>query len=142
MSNTKLRIVFITPLVLNLRGVPMLSDPIVITVNAIAESYSRISSVGQSSSYRAKPAPTGVDDAHVNIKHQDVGKDGLRRHLFQAIRLVEATETTPARPVKVNITVECHEEDNTVAKELLRGVEAKLEATSDAVMDAWLWGEH
>jgi hypothetical protein len=80
----------------------MLTEPIVVTVDAESRSYSRISTgPGKSSSYRAKN-PAGVDDAHLNIKHQDASGR---------------------------------------AKALFKGVVAKLEADTDAILDSVLWGE-
>jgi hypothetical protein len=118
----------------------MLTEPIVVTVDAESRSYSRISTgPGKSSSYRAKN-PAGVDDAHLNIKHQDASA-GCQRHLIQATETVEATDTEPESPVKINITIEAREDASGRAKALFKGVVAKLEADTDAILDSVLWGE-
>jgi hypothetical protein len=119
----------------------MLTEPIELVVNAVTESYSRISSTGQTSTYRGKNI-SGVDDAYLNVKHQAINKLGQTRHLFQGLRSTEATETVASRPIKVNITVECHEDDNAAAKELLIAQMGYLTADTNANLDAFLWGEH
>jgi hypothetical protein len=119
----------------------MLTEPILLIVNTVTESYPRISSTGQTSTYRGKNI-SGVDDAYLNVKHQAIDKSGLTRHLFQGLRSTEATETVASRPIKVNITVECHEDDNTLAKQLLEGLMGYLTADTNANLDAFLWGEH
>jgi hypothetical protein len=120
----------------------MLSEPIVITVNAVDRSYVRVTTPDSAASkFRVKPSPSGLDDPCLEIKGQKVGNDGMERRLIRLFETSEATADTPARPRKINVTIECHEDDVTNIVYMFEGLSAKLLAASGDMLSSIVFGE-